>query len=385
MLRLNSYLFYTLSYSIKQLEYPSIWKVPKKIKRNYKGMYSEKINKVLYFLLIVITIIILYKISLFFIDILIIYFLMLFFSIVIKPVVDRLNSKYSVSRELSTLVIIIFVLIIIITLLLILIPNIYSSITDIFKTLQENLNSILIAITNILNKYLHFLDIKIESNQIQENLLRQLNQNIPQITEKIVDIALSGTKIIFNILLIAVLTFYMIKDYEKIRSYKIKVISWISNIPKEKAEEIALTIETVLRKFLFGQLFAATYIFLFTLISLYLFNVKEYFIVALIAGIFELIPFIGAFIALSISTLFLLNKGIINIIAFLIIAIIAYQVLAKIIYPNIVGKILNISVITVLISIIIGFKLYGIFGMFISVPTISIIKILIDKKINQTH
>ncbi|MCX7759187.1 MAG: AI-2E family transporter [bacterium] len=348
-------------------------------------MYPEKINKILYFLLIVITIITLYKISLFFIDILIIYFLMLFFSIIIKPTIDRLNLKYRVSREFSTLVIIIFVLFIIITLLLILIPNIYSSITDIFKTLQENLNSILIALTNILNKYLHFLDVKIESNQIQENLLKQLNQNIPQITEKIVDIALSGSKIIFNILLIAVLTFYMIKDYEKIRDYKIKVISWILNMPKEKTEEIALTIETVLRKFLFGQLFAATYIFLFTLISLYLFNVKEYFIVALIAGIFELIPFIGAFIALSISTLFLLNKGIINIIVFLIIAIIAYQILAKIIYPNIVGKILNISVITVLISIIIGFKLYGIFGMFISVPTISIIKILIDKKINQTH
>lgn len=310
---------------------------------------------------------------------------MLFFSIIIKPITDNIETRYKISRELSTLIIIVFVFAIVIFLILVLVSNLYLSLINIFKTLQQNLSSIFVSISSTLNTYLGFLDIKIHSDQVYQNLLKKLNENIPQIAEKIFDLAFSGGKIIFNTLLVAVLTFYMVKDYEKIRSYKIKIISKIFNTNIEEIEEVVRISETILRKFILGQLFAATYIFLFTMISLYLFKVKEYFIVALIAGIFELIPFIGAFLAFSISILFLIDKGIVNVIIFVILATIAYQILAKIIYPNVVGKILNISVITVLISIMVGLKFYGIFGMFISVPMISILKVLIDRKLNRTH
>ncbi|MCS7164731.1 MAG: AI-2E family transporter [Candidatus Calescibacterium sp.] len=348
-------------------------------------MYTEKLNKLAYYLLILLFIVIIYQISLFFIDIVVIYFLMLFFSIIIKPITDNIETRYKISRELSTLIIIVFVFAIVIFLILVLVSNLYLSLINIFKTLQQNLSSIFVSISSTLNTYLGFLDIKIHSDQVYQNLLKKLNENIPQIAEKIFDLAFSGGKIIFNTLLVAVLTFYMVKDYEKIRSYKIKIISKIFNTNIEEIEEVVRISETILRKFILGQLFAATYIFLFTMISLYLFKVKEYFIVALIAGIFELIPFIGAFLAFSISILFLIDKGIVNVIIFVILATIAYQILAKIIYPNVVGKILNISVITVLISIMVGLKFYGIFGMFISVPMISILKVLIDRKLNRTH
>ncbi|MCX7972025.1 MAG: AI-2E family transporter [bacterium] len=348
-------------------------------------MYTEKLNKLAYYLLILLSIVIIYQISLFFIDIVVIYFLMLFFSIIIKPITDNIETRYKISRELSTLIIIVFVFAIVIFLILVLVSNLYLSLINIFKTLQQNLSSIFVSISSTLNTYLGFLDIKIHSDQVYQNLLKKLNENIPQIAEKIFDLAFSGGKIIFNTLLVAVLTFYMVKDYEKIRSYKIKIISKIFNTNIEEIEEVVRISETILRKFILGQLFAATYIFLFTMISLYLFKVKEYFIVALIAGIFELIPFIGAFLAFSISILFLIDKGIVNVIIFVILATIAYQILAKIIYPNVVGKILNISVITVLISIMVGLKFYGIFGMFISVPMISILKVLIDRKLNRTH
>ncbi|MEN3014830.1 MAG: AI-2E family transporter [bacterium] len=346
-------------------------------------MYLEKLQKLSIYLLWTILLILLYKTSLFFIDILSIYFITLFLSIVIKPQVDQITNKIGISRDFATLIIILLFFGFIITLILILIPSIYESIKDIAKTLQENINSIFISSINFFNNYLYFLGTKINYSEVYQNILNQINQNIPKILERMIDIFLGGWKIIFNILLVAVLTFYTIKDYEKIKSYKAKLVSKIFNIPISNLESIISESETIIRKFILGQIFAATYIFLFTLISLYLFNVKQYFIAALIAGIFELIPFIGAFVAFTISIIFLLNKGIIPVLTFIIIATIAYQILAKIIYPNIVGKILNLSVITVLICILVGFKLYGIFGMFIAVPTISIIKNIVDKKLNN--
>lgn len=340
---------------------------------------TNLINTLLLFTLIYI----IYKTSLYFIDIIAIYFLMFFFSIILKPIVEKINEKYKFSREFTTLIIIFFFFSILLTLLFILIPSVYNSLKTFTKTLQENLTLILTSGNEIINKYLKNFYIEIEINNVYQNIINTINQNIPQITEKMINIVFSGGKTIFNILLIAVLTFYMIKDYEKIREYKIKIISFLLNTDKKEIENLYTLSEETLRKFLIGQLIAALYIFLFTLISLYFFGVKEYFLVATISGIFELIPFIGAFIAFSLSILFILSKGLIPTIIFITLAIIAYQVLAKIIYPNVVGKILNISVITVLLSIIIGFKLYGIFGMFIAVPTMSIIKNILDKKINN--
>jgi len=340
---------------------------------------TNLINTLLLFALIYI----IYKTSLYFIDIIAIYFLMFFFSIILKPIVEKINEKYKFSREFATLIIILFFFSILITLLFILIPSVYNSLKTFTKTLQENLTLVLTSGNEIINKYLKNFYIEIEINNVYQNIINTINQNIPQITEKMINIVFSGGKTIFNILLIAVLTFYMIKDYEKIREYKIKIISFLLNTDKKEIENLYTLSEETLRKFLIGQLIAALYIFLFTLISLYFFGIKEYFLVAVISGIFELIPFIGAFIAFSLSILFILSKGLITTIIFITLAIIAYQVLAKIIYPNVVGKILNISVITVLLSIIIGFKLYGIFGMFIAVPTISIIKNILDKKINN--
>ncbi|MFN4219365.1 MAG: AI-2E family transporter [bacterium] len=347
--------------------------------------YSEKIKKIVYFILILALIFIIYKLSTFFIDILIIYFLTIFLAVVIKPLTDKIYQKFKISREFSSLILILFFFTIVITLFIILIPNLYDSLGDFIKILQENLNLTIAAIINVINYYLSFIEIKIEYQKIIQNTINQINQNIPQITEKLINLIFSGGKTIFNIILITVLTFYTLKDYEKIRNYKINLFSKIFSLDKENLDKLVYEIEVILRKFLLGQIFAATYIFLFTLITLKSLGVKQYLIVAIISGIFELIPFIGAFLAFSISIIFLLNKGIISILIFIIIATIAYQILAKIIYPNIVGKILNISVITVLISIIIGFKLYGIFGMFIAVPFVAIIKNIIDKDLNKTH
>lgn len=343
-------------------------------------------QKLLSYFLFLVILFLLYKISLYFIDILIIYFLMLFFAIIIKPIVDKIEKNTKISKELSILLIITLFFATLITLIFILIPNIYNSISEIAKNLQENIKLTLTSLTNFISNKLPFIQFSINYNQIYQNIIEQINRNIPQITEKAIQIIFSSGKIIFKIILIAVLTFYMIKDYEKIIEYKTKVLSKIFNIPIENIRELVSEIENIIRKFLLGQIFAATYIFIFTLITLFLFNIKQYFLIALIAAIFELIPFIGAFISFSISIIFILNKGILNVIIFILIATIAYQILAKIIYPNVVGKILNISVITVLISIMVGFKLYGIFGMFIAVPIVSIIKYFLDKYlIKQTN
>jgi len=304
----------------------------------------------------------------------------------IKPA-EYLKNKFNIPENISSFIIITIISIIIVTLINILIPSTLLSLKEISEKIANNLYIFSLNLSNFINKTLYYLNIEnqIQSDQIYKMLIEQINKNIPSITEKTINIVIYSTKTIFNIILIIVLTFYTIKDYHKIKNFQSKLISKLFNIEQQKVEKIIEDSEEILRKFFIGQIIAATYIFLFTSITLSIFKVEQFFVIAFLSSIFELIPFIGAFIAFTISTLFIINKGIINTITFIIIATIAYQVLAKVIYPYFVGKILKISVMTIIISIMIGYKLYGIFGMAIAIPFISILKKIFLQDNNSTN
>ena len=96
-------------------------------------------------------------------------------------------------------------------------------------------------------------------------------------------------------------------------------------------------------------------------------------------GLFNMIPYVGAIIAVAISALItLITGGISQTIWMLIVVIILQQIDANIINPNIIGQSLKISPLLVIFAITIGGAYFGILGMFLAVPVIAVIKILIE-------
>jgi len=340
---------------------------------------TEKAQQILYYIALIVLLILLYNISLLFIDIIIIIFAVFFLNILLRPVVDYLKIKLKLSETISSFLIILVLSFMIITILNILIPSIYISIKEISEKINKNLYFFLVSISNSLNNIFSSIGIKtnIQSDQLYKVLVDQISKNIPSITEKTFSIILYSTKTIFNILLIIVLTFYTIKDYHLIKNFQTNLISKVFNLSSQQVGETITKIENILRKFFLCQLVAATYIFTFTFISLYIFQVEQFLVIATLAGLFELIPFIGAFISFTLSVIFIINKGITSTLIFIVIAIIAYQILAKVIYPYFAGKILKLSVITIIISLMMGYKLYGIFGMVIAIPLVSTLKVIL--------
>ncbi len=349
-------------------------------------------NKIINIILISILILIIYRFFLFFQDIITLVIFVIFFSFIIKSIIESIENfkkKYpfirkilNFSNDFIIFILISFFIFLITIIILILTPTIYSSLRDIASNITDFIKSILILINN----YFVFLKINlglenINLDEIYKNIINEINNYIPNLANLLLNFVVNSTTIIGKIILVGILTFYFVKDYNKILDFYLKLFTK-NQEQVEKLKEIINIIEHTISKFIIGQFFAATYIFFFIFIILSLLKVKNGFIIALIAGIFELIPFIGAFIGFFLSTIFIIPLGLEKIIIFIIYITIIYQLLAKLIYPNFVGKILDISVITVLLSLLIGYKLAGIIGMFISIPIASIIKKIIIKNYN---
>jgi predicted PurR-regulated permease PerM len=117
-----------------------------------------------------------------------------------------------------------------------------------------------------------------------------------------------------------------------------------------------------------ARLIACLFVAVFTYIVLLIFNVKYPFLLGLLAGIFNFVPYIGPLITGFI--LFLLTfpieplKTIFVIAAFILIQQIENNVLS----PILMKKLINIPPILVLFSLVIGAKLWGFLGTLLIVP-----------------
>ena len=108
-------------------------------------------------------------------------------------------------------------------------------------------------------------------------------------------------------------------------------------------------------------------------------GIKYAVLLGFMIGLFNLIPYIGAIIAIVIATVItLLTGGISQAIWMLVVVTILQQIDANIINPKIVGDSLEISPLLVILAVTVGGAYFGIIGMFLAVPIIAILKVLIE-------
>jgi len=108
-------------------------------------------------------------------------------------------------------------------------------------------------------------------------------------------------------------------------------------------------------------------------------KVKYAVLLGFMIGLFNLIPYLGAIVAVAIAIIItLLTGGISKAIWMAAIVIIIQQIDANIINPKITGTSLKISPILIIFSVTIIGAYFGVIGMFLAVPIVAIIKLMIS-------
>ncbi len=138
--------------------------------------------------------------------------------------------------------------------------------------------------------------------------------------------------------------------------------------------KLALDISLNLKAFVRGTLIDTLILFIMTLISFYLIKMPYFLLFALIISLTNIIPYIGPYIggipailvAYSVSS----KLGLIV----LLLIIILQFIESNIIQPLIMSKSLNISPLFIIIGLIIFSYFFGIIGLLLSTPIVSILK-----------
>lgn len=177
----------------------------------------------------------------------------------------------------------------------------------------------------------------------------------------------------FTIISTVAISFYLLLSYESAKS---GVSKWFSLKHQKRVEETIEMVNTKLGAWLQGQFLLSLIIGVMTYVSLSILQVPFALPLAVLAGLFEIIPTVGPIIAsipaiivaLTISP----NMALIIIGLYIVLQLIENHLLV----PRIMQRAVGLNPVIVIIGVIVGGKLLGVAGALLSVPFISLMVIL---------
>ncbi|MBX4187272.1 MAG: AI-2E family transporter [Candidatus Doudnabacteria bacterium] len=126
-----------------------------------------------------------------------------------------------------------------------------------------------------------------------------------------------------------------------------------------------------------GQLILSAVIFGLTFLGLTLLHVQYALVLALLAGLFEVIPIIGPFISGAVAVFLTFIQSPALAVAVVILWIVTQQLEAHIIVPIVMSRSVGINPVMVILAVLVGGTLGGIVGILIAIPTVSGITVFV--------
>lgn len=303
----------------------------------------------------------------------------------IEGIIDKSKFKFLKKhrRGLSVfLVYLIFILLIFITINFI-IPTLSTSVKELVENLPTYYNNTIEYINNLdEDSLLVKLNIKEYVNSLQEfNFGKQIISwiSLDNISSYLKGI-MGAANAIFDAFVTLVVSIYILLERTEIYNFLKSLSKAVFN------KKINMAIGRYYRKtnsiffnFITSQLVDAFVVGIITSIAMSIMKVKYAVLLGFIIGLFNVIPYFGAIIAVIIAIVItIFTGGIAKAIWLAIVVIALQQIDANIINPRILGNSLNLSPILVIFAVTVGGAYFGVLGMFLGVPIIALLKLIVE-------
>ncbi|MBE9057873.1 AI-2E family transporter [Sphaerospermopsis sp. LEGE 08334] len=239
---------------------------------------------------------------------------------------------------------------------------------------QQLVNSISIFLNSLVT-----LIEQIEQFLQSRNLQIDLSVIETQIREQAVSTLVTSLAILQGLLtnfitfiLIAVVAFFMLLDGEKLWNLILKII------PYNQRNQVTTVIKRNFLGFFRGQLLLTLFLTSATFVVFMLLNVPFALLLSIIVGIIDVIPGIGATLGISTVSLIILSQDVWLALRVLGACIILQQIQDNLIAPRVMQGTLNLNPVVVFFAVILGARVAGLLGIFISIPITGIIVSLLE-------
>lgn len=179
---------------------------------------------------------------------------------------------------------------------------------------------------------------------------------------------------VFALVVVPFILFYLLKDREKVTPGIVKFF------PKSKETEIRQVLgdmDHALGSYIKGQLIVSSFVG-FMLLIVYIFIGLDYaLLLALVAMVMNVIPFLGPFLATAPAVIVAWFQDPIKVLLVIGFMIVVQQIESNLVSPRVMGRVLNVHPLTIILLILVGGNLAGVLGMVLIIPTYAVIKVIV--------
>jgi len=184
------------------------------------------------------------------------------------------------------------------------------------------------------------------------------------------------------VVLTPVLAFYLLRDYDRLAA---RLIDLVPRPQRESWLGFAREYDQLVSRYLRGQLLAALAVGVLTALGLWIARFPYAGLVGAVAGVFNLVPFLGLVVSLVPAVVIALLSG--NILASFVKVAIVYSLVqlldSVVIGPRIVGESVGLHPVWVMLALAVGGFFLGFVGLLLAVPVAALLKLLLRHALDR--
>lgn len=283
------------------------------------------------------------------------------------------------ARALSVLIVYVIVIAVVVFAVKTVIPMATDSVMDLVKSMPGYYNNILEAYDNLdESSIIKQIDVHgIIDKMKQIDFSQYINFST---VGQYISGAIGVVSTVFSVFVSLVFSVYLLISRHDIKTFFVKLTRAIfpDSVCKNIIEYVGKTNQIFL-KFIYCQILDGIIIGIIMSIALSIIGVRYGILLGCMIGLLNVIPYFGAIIGVAVACIItIFTGGIEQAIIMLIVAIVLQQIDANIIGPHILGEGLKVSPILIIFAVTVGGAFFGVFGMFLAVPVVAIIKIILE-------
>ncbi len=305
-------------------------------------------------------------------NVLILFFIAMIITAAFDPLVDKLH-RFKIPRALSIVAVYLIFFALIGTCLFLLYGPIVEQIKDMAKAFPDFYNHVISSWRNISG-----LD-KIATPQAISNTIGSsiegITKGLTVATSSIIGIITSIFGGLVGFFLVLMITFYLTVEEEGVKKF---LGNFVLASRRAYIHKIIAQIQARMGSWLRGQVVLSVIIFMMVYVTLSLLNVKYALVLALVAGMFEIVPFLGPILSAVPAIFFGLADSFQTALLIAAVYLVIQQIENQLIVPKVMGRATGLNPLVVLLSLLAGARLFGVLGALLAVPVAIAVAVIIE-------
>lgn len=292
------------------------------------------------------------------------------------------------NKKLLRTISLVLAVIVIVFILYIIINLVVPELLDVFELLIGNIPYYAEEISKFIeNNTEHLKELDSLMNNInfdKDSIKNELMGIASGLLTSSISLVIGVVGIVVNLFISIVFSIYLLTGKEKLQVQCTKILkAYLKEKTAAKIIEIGKTANKIFRSFFTVQCLEATILGTLCILGMLILKIPYAVPIGVLVGVTALIPVVGAFLGIIIGSILIISVNPIKVITFIVFVLILQQVEGNIIYPKVVGTSVGLPGMWVLFAVTVGGSLFGIVGMLLGVPFVSVIYTVLKNDVDK--